>query len=157
MYLCFLLTPIKIRLVLLFALFYVPVKQGRALVHYWFWDLAQTKLFWDTVFRNKVWGRNKNSSSLRTRRRMWNKMKRIQYSLQDILSSYLYPFRSVKDMKGSGWGIFYGLSHVFMAGDSDWWHICLKWHLSHLNPPAHHSIHVCCCFTLYHFLGLGPA
>ena len=34
--------------------------------------------------------------------------------LPDILFSYLYPFRSVKDMKGR-WGIFYGLSHVFMA------------------------------------------
>ena len=44
-----------------------------------------------------------------------NKMK----IFQDILFSYLYPFRSVKDMKGTGWGIFYGLSHVFMAGDSD--------------------------------------
>ena len=32
--------------------------------------------------------------------RMWNKMKTIGYCcLQDILSSYLYPLGSVKDMK----------------------------------------------------------
>ena len=34
---------------------------------------------------------------------------------RDILFSYLYPFRSVKDMKGSGWGIFYGLSPDLMG------------------------------------------
>ena len=68
--------------------------------------------------------------------RVENRMK----IFQDILFSYLYPFRSVKDMKGSGWGIFYGLSHVFMGGDSDW-HICLKWHLSSSSespPPPFH-------------------
>ena len=73
-----------------------------------------------------------------------NKMK----IFQDILFSYLYPFRSVKDMKGTGWGIFYGLSHVFMAGDSDW-HICLKWHLPTTTIP-------CICHS-FHFMGLSPA
>ena len=70
---------------------------------------------------------------------------------QDILFSYLYPFRSVKDMKGSGWGIFYGLSHVFMGGDSDW-HICLKWHLSSSSESPTSTIPQMCHSC--HFMGL---